>query len=182
MSPGRHAANDGSFGRSASGAMLRGIVLILVAVALGILLLEATDGPGPFETTTPDESGLAGGVSTTASTEAGQEALTTSTTLAPIDPSTITVLVANGGGVAGLAGAISEQVAAQGYQTAEPTNTKRVDASVLYYTPGFEAAAEALAASFDPAPEVAPLPDPPPVDDLEAANLVLVAAADLARE
>ncbi len=180
MSPGRHAANDGSFGRSAGGAMARGVALILVAVVLGIVLLQATEGPGPFEATTPAESGLAGGVSTTASTAAGQEPSATSTTLAPVDPSTITVLVANGGGIAGLAGEISKQVAAQGYQTAEPTNTSRVDASVVYYTPGFEAAAEALAASFEPAPEVAPLPDPPPVDDLETANLVLVAAADLA--
>ncbi|MDP9005601.1 MAG: LytR C-terminal domain-containing protein [Actinomycetota bacterium] len=155
--------------------MVRGVVLIVVAVALGIVLLQATEGPDPFEVT-PDEA--TGGASTV--TTATGQASTTATTLAPVDPSTITVLVANGGGIAGLAAAVTEQVAAEGYQTVDPTNAEQVDASVVYYTPGFEAAAENLAALFDPAPAVAPLPDPPPVDDLEAANLVLVAAADLA--
>ncbi|MBW3581039.1 MAG: LytR C-terminal domain-containing protein [Actinobacteria bacterium] len=155
--------------------MVRGVVLIVVAVALGIVLLQATEGPDPFEVP-PDE--LTGGASTV--TTATGQASTTATTLAPVDPSTITVLVANGGGIAGLAAAVTDQVAAEGYQTADPTNAEQVDASVVYYTPGFEGAAETLAALFDPAPAVAPLPDPPPVDDLEAANLVLVAAADLA--
>lgn len=157
--------------------MVRGVVLIVVAVALGIVLLQATEGPDPFEVA-PDEAGVTGGASTV--TTATGQASTTVTTLAPVDPSTITVLVANGGGIAGLAAAVTEQVADEGYQTVDPTNAEQVDASVVYYTPGFEGAAETLAALFEPAPAVAPLPDPPPVDDLEAANLVLVAAADLA--
>lgn len=162
--------------------MMRGVVLIVVAVVLGVVLLRATDGPSPFESTTPS-SGLAGGVSTTVSTNLGLSTTTTASTLPGIDPSTITVLVANGsGGVAGLAGRLSDQVEAAGYQTATPTDTSTVNASVVYYVPGFEAAAEDLAALFEPAPDVAPLPDPPPVDDLASANLVLVAADDLAGE
>lgn len=182
MTPGRHAANDGSFGRSAGGAMLRGVVLIAVAVALGVVLLQATEGSDPFEVA-PDGTGVAGGVSTTASTAPGGDTPTTPTTVAPIDPSTITVLVANGsGGVAGLAGTLTEQIEAEGYQTAAPDDTSAVDVSVVYYTAGFEEAAGAVAALFDPVPEVAPLPDPSPIDDLQAANVVLVAAADLAPE
>ncbi|MDP9020816.1 MAG: LytR C-terminal domain-containing protein, partial [Actinomycetota bacterium] len=98
-----------------------------------------------------------------------------------VDPSTITVLVANGsGGVAGLAAAVTEVVSEAGYETAPPTNTRPVESSVVYYAAGFEAAAAAVAQLFDPAPEVAPLPDPSPVDDMRGANVVLVASGDLA--
>ncbi len=57
MSRGSHAANDGSFGRSASGAMVRGVALIVVAVALGIILLLATDGPDPLTPATGPPAG-----------------------------------------------------------------------------------------------------------------------------
>ena len=92
MKPGRHAAADGSFGRSAGGAMLRGVTLIAVAVILGIILLRATEGPDGL-VGTPDRPGAT--VPTT-SPGAGQQTASTPTTIAPIDPSTITVLVANG--------------------------------------------------------------------------------------
>src|SRR2546421_591733 len=42
---GRHAAGDGSFGRSAGGATARGLVLLAVAVVLGIVLLNSADNP-----------------------------------------------------------------------------------------------------------------------------------------
>ena len=180
MRPGRHAADDGSFSRSAGGAMLRGVALIALAVILGIILLRATDGPDGLAGTPGTGSG---GAVTTAPVTTGVPTSSTPTTLEPIDPSTITVLVANGsGGVAGLAGTLTEQIAAEGYQTVAPTDASPIDASVVYYTPGFEGAAENLAEHFDPVPAVAPLPDPSPVDDLEMANVVLVAAADLAPE
>ena len=45
MNAGRHAAGDGSFARSASGAMTRGIVLIVVALIIGLVLMRtAIDG------------------------------------------------------------------------------------------------------------------------------------------
>lgn len=181
MKPGRHAADDGSFGRSASGAMLRGVALIALAVVLGIILLRATEAPDVFDASSEGRFG-AGGSSTTITTAPSQQTSMPPTTLETIDPSTITVLVANGGGVAGLAASLTEQIAAEGYQTVDPTDSRPVDSSIVYYTTGFEDAAESLAALFDPAPEVAPLPDPSPVDDLETANVVLVAGAELAPE
>ena len=39
----RHAADDGSFGRSAGGAMLRGALLLAIAVILGVVLLNTFD-------------------------------------------------------------------------------------------------------------------------------------------
>lgn len=177
MSRGQHAADDGSFGRSASGAMIRGVALIVVAVVLGVLLLRATDGPDPF----PTGTGPPAGDETTTTTSPGSNQTTTSS-MPPtsIDPSTITVLVANGASVSGLAGDLTDVVAAEGFEVTEPTDVDEdVETSTVYFTPGFEEAADAVAAVFDPVPEVAPLPDPQPVDDLAGANVILVAGPDL---
>lgn len=181
MSRGEHAADDGSFGRSARGAMARGMALIVVAVVLGILLLRATDGPEPFEA----GAGPRGADDTTTTTAAADDqGGGPSTTLSPpppdIDPSTVTVLVANGASVSGFAGDLTELVAAEGFETADPTDVDEdVETSTVYFTPTFEEAAEAVAAVFDPVPEVAALPDPSPVDDLAGADVVLVAGLDL---
>lgn len=180
MSRGQHAADDGSFGRSAGGAMARGVALIVVAVIIGILLLQATDGPDPFPAGTGP---LGGDETTTTSTSAADNRTTTSSPPTTIDPSTITVLVANGASVAGLAGDLTDMVAEAGFETAAATDVDEdVEASTVYFTPGFEDAADAVAELFDPVPEVAPLPDPPPVDDLAGANVVVVAGPELAPE
>lgn len=178
----------GTFVRSAGGAMLRGVMLIVVAVVLGIVLLQGTDGPDPFTAATEDTTDTTGdggdGDTPTTVPEIGDDGTTTTTEVAPspVDPSTITVLAANGsGGVAGLAAAVTEVVSEAGYETAPPTNSRVVESSVVYFTPGFEEAAGAVAQLFDPAPEVAPLPDPSPVEDLRGANVVLVASRDLAQ-
>lgn len=177
MSPGQHADGSGAFGRSAGGAMVRGVVLIIVAVALGIVLLRATDAPEPFA----NAIGGDGAGQTTTSRPAGvPQTSTTASTVPAVDPSTITVLVANGAGVGGLAAKLTEQVEGEGFEVATPTDAEDAEKSTIYFAPGFEEAATAVAALFDPKPAVAPLPDPPPVDDLQGANLVLVAAADLA--
>ncbi|MBW3548005.1 MAG: LytR C-terminal domain-containing protein [Actinobacteria bacterium] len=184
----------GSFVRSAGGAMLRGVMLIVVAVVLGIVLLQGTDGPDPFTAattdttdTTDDGGGDGDGGTPTTVPSIGDDDTTSTTEVAPppVDPSTITVLVANGSGgeagrVAGLAAAVTEVVSEAGYETAPPTNSQPVESSVVYHAPGFEEAAAAVAQLFDPAPPVAPLPDPSPVEDLRGANVVLVASGDLA--
>ncbi|MDP9019449.1 MAG: LytR C-terminal domain-containing protein, partial [Actinomycetota bacterium] len=141
--------------------MLRGVLLIVVAVALGVVLLQGTDGPDPIDTATEPTTGDGVDVGDDGGDDGGDEGDTpgtvpdsgegdpTSTTEAEppaVDPSTITVLVANGsGGVAGLAAAVTEVVSEAGYETAPPTNTRPVESSVVYYAAGFEAAAAAVA-------------------------------------
>lgn len=99
------------------------------------------------------------------------------------DPSTFLILVANGsGGMAGLGSHVTDLLEAAGYGTVRPIDADTVDESTLYYVTGFEKAAEQVASLFRPRPEVAPLPDPSPVGELQGANLVLVVAADLANE
>ena len=186
MSRGQHASDDNSFSRSASGAMLRGVALIAVAVILGIVLLQATDSSDPQTLGNGDDpSGVGDEVTTTIADEDEEELPVTPTTEPPLEPSTITVLVANGASVAGLAGDVTAMVTAAGFEAAAPTNVtpgEEVEESVVYYTPGFEEAAQMVAAAFDPVPEVAALTDPPPVDDLAGANVVVVAGPDLAAD
>lgn len=176
MSRGQHAADDGSFGRSAGGAMARGVALIIAAVLLGVVLLKATDEPA-FEASGVDRTTVPAEVGHTTTTNGH-----TSTTLtAPHDPSKVTVLVANGAGINGLASRIGDKLKAANYVTTEPGNTKApADESAVYFSPGYEADANAIAALLTPAPKVAALPNPVPVADLKNAKVLVVAAADLA--
>lgn len=174
--------------------MARGLVLIIVAVLLGVVLLNATDEPF----TTVDDRSATGSDRDRDDPAVDEESddvgglddddVTTDTTAttdasAPRPPGEVTVLVANGSGVAGAAARFTEQVAASGYVTAEPANMRggaRADASVVYYTEGYEAEAAALAATLSPVPVVEPLPEPAPVDDLRGAAVLLVLGPDLA--
>lgn len=190
MSRGQHAADDSSFGRTAGGAMARGVVLIIVAVLLGVVLLNATDEPftttadraAPDRTSAEDDGATIGD---SLPDEGSAPTDTTVTTAAPAarPPGEVTVLVVNGSGVSGIAAAFTERVGTSGYLTAAPSNLSgggRVPASAVYYTDGFEAEAQALAATLSPVPQVAPLPEPAPVDDLRAATVLLVVGPDLA--
>ena len=201
--------------------MVRGLVLIIVAVLLGVVVLRATDEPLAVAesepvvvpTTVPDDPD--GGVEPTepgeedgeSATEADEEGSTedptedgeggategdeetaagaTSTTSVPgaRPPADVSVLVANGSGVSGAAGELTERVGEAGYETAQPANIRNdgtVQGSTVYYAEGYAAEANALAATLTPPPPVAPLPDPAPVDDLRGATVLLVVGPDLA--
>lgn len=177
---GQHAAGDGSFPRSAGGAMARGIGLIVVAVLLGVVLLKATDSPEPFR-----EESTAGATTDPDGAEAGEgegAEESTTTTVAPArNPAEVAVLVANGSGVSGAAGRVAETLKGSNYQMKESTNTtSAAEASFVYYAEGYEADARAVAALLTPSPTVQAMPDPIPVRDLAGANVLVVVAADLA--
>ena len=182
MRRGQHAADDGSFGKSAGGAMARGVALIVAAVVLGVVLLRATDGTDLDAVATDDTEDDRSDSAIDDETDSSVDLPTTDTTLAPPrDPAEVTVLVANGAGIGGLAGRIAETLNGANYVTAEPTNTRApANESVIFYTPGYEADAAAIAALLSPVPRVEALPDPPPVESVGTANVLVVAAADLA--
>jgi hypothetical protein len=159
--------------------MARGIALIVAAVLLGVILLRATDSPEPF--TAVDVEKPADTSDDTATTLPDDTATTATTVVAAHNPAEVTVLVANGASIAGLASKISDELKAANFVVAEPTNTKAPAAeSAVFYVAGYEADAAAIASLLTPAPKTAPLPDPPPVDDLAGAQVLVVAAADLA--
>jgi hypothetical protein len=156
--------SDGTFSRSVAAAGGRGILLIVLAVLIGALLLHETDddgGAGTTEVTTGTETSATTGetTATQAGTETTAAAATGETTqVAPpasapvgtdVRPLTeVRVLVVNGrSGIAGVAGATSEQIAAAGYTNVltpadGPAHTK----STVYFAPTFDADCQRLAA------------------------------------
>jgi LytR cell envelope-related transcriptional attenuator len=182
--PGRHAADDGSFARSARAAMIRGAALIFAAVLLGIVILRSTDAPDSLAEGEPVATGAtAPDTSATTAPPTSQEESTTSSPPPSFDPGSVRVLVANGSSVPGAAGRLSATIGEDGYSLAPAADAPEdVDRSIVYYGEGYEEAANAIASSLSPSPAVEALPDPPPVapGDLGGANVVVVIAADVA--
>lgn len=154
----------------------RGLVLVAVAFLLGLFLLNRIDEPVPgeqVETTSSDD--------TTTTTSAAAQQPTTSTT--PLrQPKDVRVLTANGTSTKGAGGRIKDRVMAAGYNALAATDTKTAaTASAVYFTAGFEREAAALAQTLGLQPAaVQAMPNPPPVADLKAANILVVVGPDLA--
>lgn len=191
MTEDRRDAGDRSLGRSAGAAGLRGVGLLAGAVALAVVLLNASDAgePGralPVATETEAASGPATSVS-----EAPAEAPPTSG--APVPPAStsaarprreVKVLAANATGVGGAGGRVRDRLARAEFDALAPTNAAPQDppaATAVYFAPGYEAEARDVAAALELAPPVvAALASPPPVADLRGANVVVVVGPDLA--
>src|SRR4051794_24524468 len=96
---GRHAAADGSFGRSAGTNLVKGAGLLALAVLIGTLRLQANDDGDRF-----DQPVVAGAHSTTSPPGTTAPSATTTTTVPTRPPAQIKVLTANGTSTSGLAG------------------------------------------------------------------------------
>ncbi|MBW3615491.1 MAG: LytR C-terminal domain-containing protein [Actinobacteria bacterium] len=184
MRPGNHAAGDGSFGRSAGGAAGRGVALLAVALLIGIILLNATDGDPPgTRVTTESETGA----DVTEEEGNGEDADGAAATTTPAPPDTppaahapkeVKVIVVNASGVKGAAGKASDLLKPPGYNVLAPTNAKRGE-TVVYFAPGYEADAAAVAAALGlPPATLKPLPTPPPIPDSKDAQIIVVIGAD----
>ena len=183
MGRGAHAADDGSFGRSAGSAAIRGALLIVAAFVLGFALLSATSATEPFEVESAQDGGDGGDQG--AAGDDGEEeeddaTTTTETTVATRPPAEVGVLVANASGVQGAGGRRTEDIGAAGYRMLEATTANaQSDTSTVFYVEGYEAEAQAVANLLSPVPAIAPMPPEPPVDDLGDANVLVVIAQDL---
>lgn len=190
MTPGRHAAADGSFRRSAGAAAGRGIVLLGVAVILGIVLLSATDAQPPGERVTagrqteePSDDGVDS--PTGVGDGAGEmNTVPTTTTTPPRQPREVKVLVVNASGVSRVAARVTDHLRPAGYNLLAPTNaTPLVDESSVFFVPGFEREAAVLASTLPlplPPAAVKPMPTPPPLPNTKGANVVVFVGRDLA--
>ncbi len=178
LKPGRHAAGDGSFGRSAGMAAGRGAAVLVVAVVIGIVLLNKVDDP-------VRQVSAGGGGSTTEETTTTTVVTPVPTTLPARPPAEVKVLSANGTKVNGAAGKTRDALKALGYNVLSPIEAKRpVEASVVFFTPGFDREAQTVAQALKLQPtSVQPLPaaDALPVSDLRGANVVAVVGPDLAK-
>jgi hypothetical protein len=164
-------------GNDSRSAALRGALLIGVAVLLGAVLLAQSfhNGGSPVKA----------GTSNTTTTVKRTETSTTPTTAPqPHDPSTVKVLVLNGSGKSGIAKAGSDQLKAANYTTLDPRNaasSAAIPTSVVYFTAGYQADAQQIAAKLGLAPSaVQPLPSPPPpaVGDPKDANVIVLIGTD----
>lgn len=181
MTPGTHAAGDGSFGRSAGIQVGRAAIIVAIAVVIGVLLLRRSpSNPGGVVATQGSTTTSASSPATTGRT----------TTIAPGTtggaaaraPQDVKVLVANGTTTSGLAGHVSGTLHGKGYNTLASTNTAlRPTGTIAYFTPGYALEAAALAQFLGLPPTAAQaMPTPPPVTNLNGANILVIAGPDLA--
>jgi hypothetical protein len=165
----------------------RGVALIATAVILGFFVLRnAWDQGVPLVAANDETAGEEHQDDSPDETDAdvaADDAEPAEDDAGPVrTPEELTVRVANTTGVAGAATSLTEQLAGNGYQTAEPTDAEEPrETTMVLFSEGFDGeAAELAQALADPPTDVEPLPDPPPVDPA-GAQLVVMLGDDLAQ-
>ncbi len=95
-------------------------------------------------------------------------------------PSEVKVLVANGSGVQGAAGAATATLLGTGYNALSPVNGEPQSETRIYFEVGFDADAQAVAQLLSAGPDrLAPMIDPPPGGvDLRGANILVLLGPD----
>ena len=157
------------------------IIVAAIAVLLGFLILRDINRdkgdsgavrPVPTQPVTTDGGG-------------------SDSTLAPMETTTLPrtgykVLVANGSGISGSAGQMSTALQAQGFVVVQPaTNAAETvgkqSVTVVYYVPGYETGAAAVAQVLGGV-ATQPVASPPPVEsgDLGEATVLVLLGTDLA--
>jgi hypothetical protein len=186
MKPGRYAAPDGSFARSAGGAGARGLLLLAVALLIGVVLLNATDAdpPGTTISARGDSDSGDGGAGTDNGGGDGDAAAATTTTVPATTtlparaPAEVKVIVANASEVKGAAGGGRTVLANAKYNVLAPANAAASPTSSVFFIPGYDRDAAAIAAALQlPANLVKPMPAPLPFDT-KGAHVAVVLGAD----
>jgi hypothetical protein len=167
----------------------RGAALVVVAVLIGLFLLRNGLDTSEAITTTAggdDQSADDGGATDDpGGTDDGTDGGTDTTLPASRPPAEVPTIVLNDSGIAGAAGNYSAVLEAAGYQLTSPegANADAPDdapTTIIYFAPGFEAEAAAVAAAIGaPAIVPSPLPTTPP-GPIASASVVVVVGIDLA--
>jgi|TARA_Y100000310_G_scaffold305212_1_gene345100 hypothetical protein len=152
----RRRGRNVGLGPSNPAAAPRAFLLIAVALVIGLVLLwkavdsdvgtvavtgpagdddqvQVDEDPDVVETVAPDDS-----ADVAPTTEAPVVTTTTAVVLFPSrSPSEVKVLVANGSGIGGAAGAVTDILNPRGYALESPANANRTDVSGIFYRSGF---------------------------------------------
>jgi hypothetical protein len=158
---------------------VRGLALLALAVLIGVVLLNATDADPPGTTVT------ANGDSDSGDDPSGDQPAAASTTTVPPTttappraPKDVKVIIANASDVKGAAAGASNTLKPPGYNVLAPANAAAVKDSSVFFTPGYDRDAAAVAAALVmPATAVKPLPAPAPFDT-KGANIAVVLGSD----
>lgn len=171
------------------GAAGRGLLVVLAAVLIGLMLLRSgLDGGGgtvSAGTASANSTTKPTTKPTTATTKAGSDA--SDSTVATVPGSTrptnqVKVFVANAAGIKGAAGRLADVLKAAGYVAVTGNIAPKIANSIVYYVQGSqsEAAAVAQAIGANPA-NVVVMPVPPPIADLQGAQVLVALGTDLAK-
>ena len=136
----------------------RGLILVAVAVVLGAILLIKGGGVG-FDEPSNDLEIDASDEEATASTTTTTEQAAPSTSVAP---TALKVVALNGAGINGYAGKAQQFLSVAGYtSTTAITAATQAPTTTVYFAPGFEADAAAIAGLFGlPPTSVQAMPTP----------------------
>jgi LytR cell envelope-related transcriptional attenuator len=165
------------FGRSVAFSAARGAALIGIAVIIGVVLLQLIDDGtgGPIGDGGAASAGGATGTTTTTTTVAAGSSTTTTTSAAPVKPpAEVAVIVLNGSGRPGAAGAETSTIKAKGYQTLTAMDAPQRAGNIVYFKPGFDRECTTVATSVDGAPKIEPIPTPPPANSGDASCVVIL--------
>ncbi|MGH9071222.1 MAG: LytR C-terminal domain-containing protein [Acidimicrobiales bacterium] len=177
MNSGRHAAGP----RPSGLALGRGFLLLVVALVVGIIVLRSIPTPRP--------SGAAATTTTTTTERPGSQTGkptgdTTTTTMAPLAPAKVQILVANGTSVPVGAGNLVNALKALGYDVLVPYDTTAAaTATAIYYASSiYKPSALTLASLLSkPASVVSALPKSIPVTTTATPNVVIIEGPNLAK-
>src|SRR4051794_11329659 len=175
---GDHAA-DGSLKSAAMAHTGRGVFLVVVAFLIGVGLLHSADQSQSIGVTQTPASPATTAKPKTTTTVA---APTTTTTTIPLrDPKTVKVLAANGSNTDGIGNKVRLKLQAASYDALAPvTATAKTPTTIVYFNPGFQGEAIALAGLLGVPPASAQaMPAKPPVPQLGTANIVVFAGDDI---
>ncbi|MGI8775801.1 MAG: LytR C-terminal domain-containing protein [Acidimicrobiales bacterium] len=160
----------------------RGIILLVVALLLGIFILNKTQ-PGGTRTSVSSGTKTTTTKTTKAAKGKGAATSTPPSTRAVRQPAAIKVLAANASGVPGLGSKTGDRLTAAGYNSLAPANARsQVPATLIEYAPGFdlESLFVAQALGLTPTPtSVKPLAPDVPVADTKSADIVVLVGPDL---
>jgi hypothetical protein len=164
----------------------RAVALLAIAVLIGVVLLRH-DGTSSGRIVSSSQTTVPPTTPKPSNTTPSSVAHTTTTSSTPLRaPQDIKVLVANGTSTNGLASTVKSKLQGEGYQTLTSTNSsEQVTATILYYRPGYQNEAAALAefltlspTAVQAMPAQAPVSNPAAVD---GANIIVVAGPDVAQ-
>ncbi len=167
-------------------ATMRGIIVLVVAVLIGVGLLSKSDAiVGSAEASNGKPSG------TTTTTAAGGTTSLPPGTAAPVDtgdssvvgarpPAEVQVIVINAaGGIAGVGQANSDLLTAAGFNVFDIKNAAAAPTTTIYFAEGYQADAEAVKAALTTtAAVVAPNPAAPIIPEAADANVSVVIGQD----
>jgi hypothetical protein len=183
MPPG-DTSGDGTSGHSAGTHAVKAVLLVGIAVLIGVIVLHR-NAAGPVTVAAVSSTTTRFAPTTTtpspATSAPGAPSSTSATTAAARPPSSVKVLVANGTDIAGLAGRVATKLRVAGYDTLASTNASvKVQATSVYYAPGYQADAEAVATAIGAPPgAVKAIPAQLPVGSLSGANVLVIAGPDI---